>query len=71
MIHKKVKFKDEIYWLHTTWYGFNLSPLEHYSESGELLANGFSDTSYAIAKPDGSIYRHGKVIGTVKDLIDV
>jgi hypothetical protein len=70
MIHKKVRFQDKEYWLHEGALGFLLSPLDHYSESGELLANP-SDISYAILESDGRLMRFGEQIGTDKDLIDV
>ena len=65
-IHRKVKFKGEEYWHH----GWNISPLEHYSENGELLANPFSDISYAVVE-DGKIMRFGKAIGDISDLEEV
>jgi len=70
MIHKKVRFKGEIYWLSHTDFGFNLSPLDHYDESGELLANPFRDISYAFVF-NGKIMRFEKEIGTMADLEEV
>jgi len=72
MIHKKVKFNGEIYWLHGPYFGdsYNISPLDHYNENGELLANPSVDLSYAIMLND-EILRYGGVIGTASDLIDV
>jgi hypothetical protein len=74
IIHKKVEFKNEIYWLHSSsldeeWY--NISPLDHYSENGELLANPFSDISFAIMSPEGQILRYGAIIGSKLDLKEV
>lgn len=61
--HYKVKFKDELYW----WHGFNISPLDHYSDNGELLANPFRDISYAIVLNE-NIIRFEEVIGHINDL---
>lgn len=72
-VHKKVEFKGEVYWLHQAPLGtseYNLSPLEHYTDDGKLIANPFIDVSYAIVV-DGKILRHGQVIGTMADLKEV
>lgn len=63
VMHRKVKFKGEMYWQHEA----NISPLEHYSEDGELLANPFRDLSYAVVEGD-NIMRFQEVIGKVSDL---
>ena len=55
MIHKKVKFKDEVYWLHSSSINssdYNLSPLDHYSDDGTLLADPFTALSYAVVYGD-------------------
>ena len=65
-MHKKVEFNGEQYWLHEDL----LSPLDHFDSDGELLANPFSDISYAVIE-DGKIKRYHQVIGTVDDLKDV
>lgn len=72
MIHKKVSFNGEVYWLHGSddIFHYNLSPLDHYKENGELEANPFSDISYAIVVGD-EILRFGDVIGHFKDLVEV
>jgi hypothetical protein len=62
--HEKVRLNGETYWLH----GDCLSPLDHYDETGELLANPFRDVSYAIVLEDGSIMRYRHKIGTLEDL---
>ena len=67
MIHKKVEFKGEVYWLHATSFGFNLSPLDHYTDSGELIASEFHDVSYACIFGN-EIVRLGQVIGTIDEL---
>jgi len=73
-MHKKVRFKGEIYWYHTSEIGLgvNISPLDHYTDSGELLADPLYDISYAVIN-EGSedIMRYGEKIGTVSDLEDV
>jgi len=69
---KKVKFEGEIYWLAPSDFAeFNLSPLEHYSEDGELLANPFHDVSYAIIEDGGKIMRYGEQIGHISELVEV
>jgi hypothetical protein len=69
VIHRKVTFKGKEYWYHGTEYGINISPLEHYSADGELLADPFNDLSYAVLFPDSDeIMRFGQVIGTKADL---
>jgi hypothetical protein len=73
MIHKKVRFKDETYWLHevVSGMGFNLSPLDHYNDSGELLVNPFTSLSFAvIVRGSNVIERYGEVIGKFEDLVD-
>jgi hypothetical protein len=65
-IHKKVEFKGEIYWRN----GDNISPLDHFDENGSLLANPFSDISYAVVFGN-EIKRYGEVIGTQEDLKDI
>jgi len=71
-MHKRVSFKDKVYWLHGPTYGnvYNISPLNHYSEDGEVLADPFRDISFAILEGD-KIMQFGHEIGTVSDLIDV
>lgn len=69
MIHKKVTFKGEKYWYHDCDYGVNISPLNHYNENGDLLANPFEDISYAVIMLGSEdIMRFGQVIGTKADL---
>lgn len=68
MIHKKVEFQGKVYWLHTGYMGFNLSPLSHYDENGNLLNDGL--TSYAIVV-NGEIFRFGEVIGKMEDLVEI
>lgn len=71
MIHKKVKFEGEIYWLHELEDGgYNLSPLEHYTDSGELDCNPLVDISYAVIEGD-VIFRYRERIGVLSDLEDV
>ncbi len=65
--HKHVVFQGQTYW----WSNQMLSPLDHFGENGELLADPFQDESYAIITDDGLIMRYGRVIGTVADLKDV
>jgi hypothetical protein len=62
--HRKVRFKGEEYWLHDDL----LSPLDHYSEDGELLANPLRDLSFASITEDGEIMRYRSVIGTLDDI---
>jgi hypothetical protein len=72
-IHKKVRFQGVEYWLHQSMVGddwFNLSPLHHYSEEGELIINPVSEVSYAIVN-DGDILRYGEVIGKQSELEDI
>ena len=70
MIHKKVRFKGEIYWLHDGYRCTNLSPLNHYTNDGEITVDTRSDISYAVI--EGTlIVRFGEPIGTVDDLEDV
>lgn len=70
--HRKVKFNGGTYWLNgpTEMGCFNLSPLDHFSESGELLANPFTCVSYAIVVR-GEVVRHGITIGYESDIKDV
>ena len=73
MIHKRVTFQDEIYWLHDTngnGLYVMLSPLDHYDEQGNLLVNPFTAISFAVIEDD-RIMQFGSQIGTTKDLIDV
>jgi hypothetical protein len=71
-VHKRVRFKGVEYWLHTSGVGsdYNLSPLDHYNEDGELLANPLIDLSYAVIQGE-DIMRWGEVIGNVSELEDV
>lgn len=71
-IHKKVKFKGEVYWLHgPTIHSncFNLSPLRHYNAAGDLIENDIN-ISYAIVDTN-DILRYGKVIGHKNDLEEI
>jgi hemerythrin len=61
--HIKVHFQGEEYWLHD----YNLSPLDHYDESGKLTINSFHDISYAVIE-DGKIMRYGKQIGLESEM---
>jgi hypothetical protein len=67
---KRVRFKDEEYWLADgrPWSDYNLSPLDHYDEDGNLLANPFVAISYAIVEDGDKIMRFGEQIGTLADL---
>jgi hypothetical protein len=71
-IHKKVKFRGEVYWLHENDYGwYNLSPLEHYSDDGDIQIQSIFEYSYAIiCKGDDRIIRYEQVIGKLSDLED-
>lgn len=72
MIHKRVSFRDEVYWYHDSdgdGFYIMLSPLDHYSDSGELLAE-LHDISFAVIEGD-NIMQFGEVIGHVSELIDV
>jgi len=71
-IHKKVQFKEEIYWLHGPLIEghYNISPLDHYSDDGDLLADPFHDLSFAILW-DGNIMQFGEIIGKKSDLIEI
>jgi hypothetical protein len=65
-IHKRVTFRGDVYWRHEDL----LSPLDHYDDAGDLLADAFVDVSYAlIIGPE--IHRHGQVIGRTSELQDV
>jgi hypothetical protein len=69
---KKVRFKGEEYWLAPSDFAeFNLSPLEHFNESGEMLANPFHDISYAVVENGGKIMRYGEQIGHISELEEV
>lgn len=69
MTHKKVIFQENQYWLHSTSWGYSISPLDHYTEKGELLKG--NEDSFAVIVPNGEIHRYGQVIGKITDLIDV
>lgn len=72
-IHKRVKFQGVEYWLHQSMVGddwFNLSPLEHYSQEGELIVDPVANISYAIVH-EGDILRYGEVIGRESELEDI
>lgn len=71
MIHKRVIFKGEVYWLHGPVYtdAFNLSPLDHYDDVGELTADPLRDISYAVIEGE-SIMRYGDEIGKKSELVD-
>jgi hypothetical protein len=74
MIHKKVKFRNEVYWLHRDWDYLpfmNLSPLEHYDEKGELQREFWNSISYAVVNRSGQIMRHNEVIGTIEEITKV
>lgn len=70
MIHRKVKFKNQIYWHHNIGIVDCISPLNHYSKDGKLLANSLDDISYAIIEGD-NIVRFGHSIGKVFELKEV
>lgn len=72
MIHKKVLFKDTIYWYHDEQGIFPpmLSPLDHYDKQGDLEVNPLSAHSYAIIEGD-NIMRFGSIIGNISDLVDL
>lgn len=72
MIHKKVRFKGEVYWLHEASHGlgYNLSPLEHYDDLGDLIVNPLTEISYAVVQ-GGDILRYGVVIGKMEDLEEI
>jgi hypothetical protein len=72
MIHKKVMFKGKVYWLHKeddVLFHYNISPLEHYNNSGDLLVS-LLDVSYAVMFGE-DIMRYGEVIGHKSDLKDL
>jgi hypothetical protein len=71
MLHKRVIFHGDTYWLHADdgKTDMLISPLHHYSDTGELLANPFTDVSFAGVFGD-EIRRFGKVIGHLSDLVD-
>jgi len=66
-IHKKVRFQGQIYWRN----GRQISPLDHFNESGELLADPLSDVSYAVVTDNGDIMRFCEIIGREEDLEDI
>jgi hypothetical protein len=71
MIHKRVEFRGEVYWLHDSEYCDGLiAPLDHYDDSGELTADPLHDYSYAVIEGT-SIMRFGNKIGDVSELKDV
>lgn len=73
MIHKRVVFKGEEYWYHKDDNGFceaMLSPIDHYDDSGNLLANPLSDCSYAVIEGN-NIVRFQEKIGNISELEDV
>lgn len=66
MIHIKVKFKNEIYWRNDDC----ISPLDHFSEDGELLVDAFVDICYAYIFGN-DIKRFGQIIGQVSELEEI
>jgi hypothetical protein len=67
---RKIKFQDEIYWLATSEFcDYNISPLNHYDEQGNLTANSFNDISFAIVEGK-EINRFGEKIGTFPNDIE-
>ena len=74
MIHKKVLFKGEQFWLHNSETGVitkNLSPIHHYDDDGDLLIDAFEGISFAVVTGDGSIVRFCEVIGHESELVEV
>ena len=70
MIHRRVYFQNEVYWLHgRDDEFFNLSPLHHYTEDGKITMATLNEISYAIVVGD-EIIRHNKIIGSKSELID-
>ena len=70
MIHKKIRFKGVEYWRNDE-FGYDLlSPLHHFSETGELLADVFHDISYAMIEGE-DIVRYGECIGNINELEEV
>lgn len=69
MLHQKVRFKGKLYWLHNERdTGIdNLSPIDHYADDGELLADPFSDISFAIVAGE-DILQFGVIIGKRSEL---
>lgn len=63
MSHAKIKFKGEEYWLHDDL----ISPLDHYDEGGDLIADPFTDISYAVVEGN-NILRFHQVIGTMDEI---
>ena len=73
LVHKKVFFQNEIFWLHQIKEGFkmyHISPLDHYNEKDDITLAAINQTAYAELVED-KIFRHGKVVGTFSDLIDI
>ena len=67
-MHKRVTFKGQEFWFNDKGHFCEavISPLDHFDESGNLLAP-LGSISYAIIEGD-NILRHGEVIGTLDDL---
>jgi hypothetical protein len=63
IVHQRVRFHGQIYW----WHDLLLSPLDHYSDDGDLLVNPFSANSYAVVDPDGTVLRCRRVIGHMSE----
>ena len=71
MLHKRIRFRGEEYWLHESDYCDGLiSPIDHYSESGELEANPFIDISFAVVEGN-NIMRFGDKIGDISEIEEV
>lgn len=77
LVHKKVVFNNNVYWLHelediskVNGHTHNISPLNHYDENGELTDYASGDISYAIIQDD-RIMRFSNQIGMIDDLIDL
>ena len=68
MMHKRVIFKGQEFWFNdeSSLLEATLSPLDHFDESGKLLAP-LGSISYAVIEGD-KILRHHEVIGTIDDL---
>ena len=63
---QKIELFGKKYWMVKSFCGgFNISPISHFSEDGELLADPFKDLSYAITEGD-YILRYHEIIGSVK-----
>ena len=70
MLHEIVRFQGHWLWLHDDdgeMEGALLSPLAHYNETGDLLANPFTAVSFACIFGD-EIKQFSRVIGHVQDL---